>query len=77
IWASWSPPAEGQKRKTGVAASGPKTEVKQDAVLVKNQQPATDGAQAYSAMTLKEFSKFEKDEIGFSYKGYIRSGRGT
>ncbi|HCB0507293.1 TPA: carbohydrate porin [Klebsiella variicola subsp. variicola] len=40
IWASWSPPAEGQKRKTGVAAAGPKTAVKPDAVLVKNQQPA-------------------------------------
>ena len=31
IWASWSPPAEGQKRKTGVAAAGPKTAVKPDA----------------------------------------------
>ncbi|STU86424.1 maltoporin [Klebsiella pneumoniae] len=24
IWASWSPPAEGQKRKTGGATAGPK-----------------------------------------------------
>lgn len=77
IWASWSPPAEGQKRKTGVAAAGPKTAVKPDAVLVKNQQPATDGAPAYSAMTLKDFSTFVKDEIGFSYNGYFRSGWGT
>ncbi len=67
IWASWSPPAEGQKRKTGGATAGPKTAVKPDAVLVKNQQPVTDGAPAYSAMTLKDFSKFVKDEIGFSY----------
>ncbi|STV18771.1 maltoporin [Klebsiella pneumoniae subsp. ozaenae] len=62
IWASWSPPAEGQKRKTGGATAGPKTAVKPDAVLVKNQQPVTDGAPAYSAMTLKDFSKFVKDE---------------
>jgi hypothetical protein len=48
--------------------------VKPDAVLVKNQQPATDSAPAYSAMTLKDFSKFVKDEIGFSYNGYFRSG---
>ncbi len=52
-----------------VAAAGPKTAVKPDAVLVKNQQPATDGAPAYSAMTLKDFSTFVKDEIGFSYNG--------
>ncbi|HEE4270511.1 TPA: carbohydrate porin, partial [Klebsiella pneumoniae] len=77
IWASWSPPAEGQKRKTGGATAGPKTAVKPDAVLVKNQQPVTDGAPAYSAMTLKDFSKFVKDEIGFSYNGYFRSGWGT
>ncbi|MBN0872528.1 hypothetical protein JTL93_40530, partial [Pseudomonas aeruginosa] len=76
IWASWSPPAEGQKRKTGGATAGPKTAVKPDAVLVKNQQPVTDGAPAYSAMTLKDFSKFVKDEIGFSYNGYFRSGWG-
>ncbi len=25
-------------------------------------------------MTLKDFSKFVKDEIGFSYNGYYRSG---
>ncbi len=43
------------KRKTG-ATAGPKTAVKPDAVLVKNQQPVTDGAPAYSAMTLKDFS---------------------
>ncbi|HID2959107.1 TPA: carbohydrate porin [Klebsiella pneumoniae] len=77
IWASWSPPAEGQKRKTGGATAGPKTAVKPDAVLVKNQQPVTDGAPSYSAMTLKDFSKFVKDEIGFSYNGYFRSGWGT
>lgn len=39
------------------ATAGPKTAVKPDAVLVKNQQPVTDGAPAYSAMTLKDFSK--------------------
>ncbi len=59
------------------ATAGPKTAVKPDAVLVKNQQPVTDGAPAYSAMTLKDFSKFVKDEIGFSYNGYFRSGWGT
>lgn len=58
------------------ATAGPKTAVKPDAVLVKNQQPVTDGAPAYSAMTLKDFSKFVKDEIGFSYNGYFRSGWG-
>lgn len=59
------------------ATAGPKTAVKPDAVLIKNQQPVTDGAPAYSAMTLKDFSKFVKDEIGFSYNGYFRSGWGT
>ena len=59
------------------ATAGPKTAVKPDAALVKNQQPVTDGAPAYSAMTLKDFSKFVKDEIGFSYNGYFRSGWGT
>ena len=76
IWASWSPPAESQKRNVA-AAAGPKAAVKPDAVLVKNQQPATDSAPAYSAMTLKDFSRFVKDEIGFSYNGYFRSGWGT
>ena len=28
-------------------------------------------------MTMKDFSKFVKDEIGFSYNGYYRSGWGT
>jgi carbohydrate-specific outer membrane porin len=67
----------GRSEAQDAAAAGPKTAVKPDAVLVKNQQPATDGAPAYSAMTLKDFSKFVKDEIGFSYNGYFRSGWGT
>lgn len=51
---------------------------KPDAVLVKNEASAGDNAEPiYSAMTIKDFSKFVKDEIGFSYNGYFRSGWGT
>lgn len=34
------------------------------AVLVKNEQPAANGESIYSSMTMKDFSKFVKDEIG-------------
>lgn len=51
---------------------------KPDAVLVKNEEKnASDTGSIYSSMTLKDFSKFVKDEIGFSYNGYYRSGWGT
>jgi hypothetical protein len=43
---------------------------------VKNEQPAANGESIYSSMTMKDFSKFVKDEIGFSYNGYYRSGWG-
>ena len=49
-----------------------------DAVLVKNEEKnASETGSIYSSMTLKDFSKFVKDEIGFSYNGYYRSGWGT
>ncbi|HAU3224139.1 TPA: carbohydrate porin [Salmonella enterica subsp. houtenae] len=54
------------------------TSVKPEAVLVKNEKSTDDGAEpVYSSMTMKDFSKFVKDEIGFSYNGYYRSGWGT
>lgn len=40
-------------------------------VLVKNE------SKDVSAITMKDFSKFVKDEIGFSYNGYFRSGWGS
>ncbi|EET5937933.1 carbohydrate porin [Escherichia coli] len=44
---------------------------KPDAVLVKNEEKnASETGSIYSSMTLKDFSKFVKDEIGFSYNGY-------
>lgn len=50
---------------------------KPDAVLVKNEEKnASETGSIYSSMTLKDFSKFVKDEIGFSYNGYYRSGWG-
>ncbi|MFS9532180.1 carbohydrate porin, partial [Klebsiella pneumoniae] len=49
IWATWSSPAESQKR-TVAAAAGALAAVKPDAVLVKNLPPDTDGAPAYGAM---------------------------
>jgi len=39
------------------------------AVLIRNDQ-AANGESIYSSMTMKDFSKFVKDEIGFSYNGY-------
>lgn len=54
------------------------TAVKPDAVLVKSEPTNVDGTGSiYSSMTMKDFSKFVKDEIGFSYNGYYRSGWGT
>ena len=51
---------------------------KPDAVLVKNEEKnASETGSIYSSMALKDFSKFVKDEIGFSYNGYYRSGWGT
>lgn len=48
---------------------------KPDAVLVKTEGTHTDAV--YSSITMKDFSKFVKDEIGFSYNGYFRSGWGS
>lgn len=48
---------------------------KPDAVLVKTEDAHTEAV--YSSITMKDFSKFVKDEIGFSYNGYFRSGWGT
>ncbi|GAB3917148.1 hypothetical protein GCM10029976_001380 [Kribbella albertanoniae] len=58
--------------------SRPVSAAKPDAVLVKNEEKnASETGSIYSSMTLKDFSKFVKDEIGFSYNGYYRSGWGT
>ncbi|MFV0264661.1 MAG: carbohydrate porin [Kluyvera sp.] len=55
-----------------------KTIAKPDAVLVKTETTGADGSEAvYSSMTMKDFSRFVKDEIGFSYNGYYRSGWGS
>lgn len=43
----------------------------------KMKKNASETGSIYSSMTLKDFSKFVKDEIGFSYNGYYRSGWGT
>ena len=77
VWAAWSQPVNSQKSQSAKAPTATQAAVKPDAVLVKNEQPAQGGEPAYSAMTLKDFSKFVKDEIGFSYNGYYRSGWGT
>ena len=45
------------------------------AVLVKTGEATT--GEVYSSVTMNDFSKFVKDEIGFSYNGYFRSGWGT
>lgn len=51
---------------------------KPQAVLVKNENAEADGSGSiYSSMSMKDFSRFVKDEIGFSYNGYYRSGWGT
>ena len=51
---------------------------KPEAVLVKNENSGAGGNESiYSSMTMKDFSKFVKDEIGFSYNGYYRSGWGS
>lgn len=51
---------------------------KPNAVLVKTDSDASDNSDpVYSSITMKDFSKFVKDEIGFSYNGYFRSGWGT
>jgi carbohydrate-specific outer membrane porin len=62
----------------GVHTSSSSTPTKPDAVLVKSKTPNKDGQESiYSSLALKDFSKFVKDEIGFSYNGYFRSGWGT
>ena len=58
-----------------VTAPTVKTTAKPDAVLVKTAAPNGDEA-VYSSMTMKDFSRFVKEEIGFSYNGYYRSGWG-
>lgn len=77
VWAAWSQPVNSQKTRSAKAPTATQAAAKPDAVLVKNEQLAQGGEPAYSAMTLKDFSKFVKDEIGFSYNGYYRSGWGT
>ncbi|MDO1920850.1 carbohydrate porin, partial [Escherichia coli] len=47
------------------------------AVLAINEEKnASETGSSYSSMILKDFSRFVKVEIGFSYNGYYRSGWG-
>lgn len=47
---------------------------KPNAVLVKNKKKnASKTGSIYSSITLKNFSKFVKNKISFSYNGYYRS----
>lgn len=51
--------------------------VKFDVVLVKNEEKnVSEIGLIYFFMILKDFSKFVKDEIGFSYNGYYCFGWG-
>ncbi|ECA8972395.1 carbohydrate porin [Salmonella enterica subsp. enterica] len=48
------------------------------AVIVQtNNDTANKTADTYTTMTMKDISKYIKDEIGFSYNGYFRSGWAT
>ncbi|MGC6745905.1 hypothetical protein ACP0HM_23175 [Escherichia coli] len=49
-----------------------------DAVLVKNEEKnASETGSIYSSMTLKDFSKFVKDEIGFELQRLLPFWLGT
>lgn len=51
---------------------------KPEAVLVKSEESGADGKKPlYTAVSMKDFSQYVKEEIGFSYNGYYRSGWGT
>ncbi|WP_417315352.1 carbohydrate porin [Enterobacter sp.] len=66
------------KKQSTPVPSSVKLVKKPEAVLVKNDNAAGDAsAPALSSVSMKDFSKFVKDEIGFSYNGYFRSGWGT
>lgn len=80
IWIANTQSGTNTQRATTQVASAPAPASgaeKPAAVLVKNEQPTANGESIYSSMTMKDFSKFVKDEIGFSYNGYYRSGWGT
>ena len=80
IWVANTQPGENKTSSAQQVVSPPapaRAAQKPAAVLVKNEQPAANGESIYSSMTMKDFSKFVKDEIGFSYNGYYRSGWGT
>ncbi|VEB87092.1 Cryptic outer membrane porin BglH precursor [Citrobacter koseri] len=71
-----SPVAENIKNENGeLAQSVANTQVKgtqQVAVIDSNGEKNT-----IESVTLKDISKYVKDDIGFSYQGYFRSGWGT
>ncbi|AYZ17875.1 carbohydrate porin [Klebsiella sp. FDAARGOS_511] len=80
IWVANTQPGENKTSAAQQVVSPPapaRAAQKPAAVLVKNEQPAANGESIYSSITMKDFSKFVKDEIGFSYNGYYRSGWGT
>ena len=80
IWVANTQPGGNKTSAARQAVSSPaptSAAQKPAAVLVKNEQPAANGESIYSSMTMKDFSQFVKDEIGFSYNGYYRSGWGT
>lgn len=80
IWVSNTQPGgnKGSAAQRVVSAPAPAGNAqKPAAVLVEIVKAAANGESIYSSMTMKDFSKFVKDEIGFSYNGYYRSGWGT
>lgn len=80
LWIASTQPGAPEQSASAQVVSAPAPAggaAKPAAVLVKNEQPAANGESIYSSMTMKDFSKFVKDEIGFSYNGYYRSGWGT
>lgn len=76
-WVSQQQQSVNDKGYVAYPVASPST-TKPDAVLVKNDaKTAETSGSLYSSLTMKDFSKFVKDEIGFSYNGYFRSGWGT
>nr|WP_249226272.1 carbohydrate porin [Entomohabitans teleogrylli] len=71
---------EKNHQQTVIAAAPQQNKMPPVAVLVQSQPGTDQGAEKTStvtAITMKDLSKFVKDEIGFSYNGYFRSGWAT
>ncbi|EMM4083032.1 carbohydrate porin [Shigella flexneri] len=55
----------------------PVAQQKPDAVLVQSTNLGDKSTQSTTSMSMKDLGKYIKDEIGFSYNGYFRSGWAT